>query len=1402
MADEAVLPATGAQLRAEFRFYVTTYPPTTAMPEQVAIGINGFGRIGRLVCRAAIENPKTKVVAINEVEELQQKQLLERKRRDAERRLMATKRRKHESFMASQSMMMMSQMQSQSQSQSQQLARPPPAPVVETAVQTELKLSEEAGKDGGNKLKEENSRLMSYLLTGTSRDLLTLLNGTVPVSVDEDAKPHREEDRTQPPQGCHSATPSQYFQGSSGNSFSDSMQQSPGAVPFSQSVFSQVAGRASAQAHASLVSFAMETKAAQTTLATDRARELYDVMGKMLAGDVSAVVLAPVFVKYLTAPTDLEVPVICSVLRVMYSVIHHSTHFQHFLLVASSPSDESSSTSGGPQRGANSMEHSRISLPGLRFTSLDDYVSARTDYDSVVSNDLAAEAASEQRQLRSKLLTGLCRVIKNNLKEPAVVKDGLSVLCLWVDLGLTHRPALTPDFKPLLASNVIPAILLAPKGLPIVKAHAVGLLSRLLRVPEIFAEIETESKKSLVFNRCAKMLASEENLSLDEVKNMRTLQHQIVKLLLSIITSFPSVGIRFVLESTRGFPSDSDGYRSVIYYLAQLLHQETFALRTAHSGGDNCVARQWQNDPFRLDLIHDAFALIGLLSRYVDLPSELSGDDQVQTFLAVLCFLSNLTQDDSGGVRNDSIVATARFLLAMMNLPRSGEPSRGVRDRRVLIKHYGIVLSYFEEWNSKLIADLSTTYSDLCHFPSSEAAVVRLVAIRKFETQPESVRASFSTVRFAGRNQPRSRMGHLAAFQTLLLLLVGLGVGVVLASEKSCFELPIVIVSPTKVKLPTETCNQPRLPAPDCMRDSVEANIEVIDNQGALNCLSGNRTGVYPASVHYRGQSSLHFTKHQMSVDLDEDAELLGFPADRTYVLNGPTVDASLMRNHLAHWMYRGTERYSPRTRHVVVFVRDELDANDWSPRYRGIYLALEKIAYTPNRVGLSALDNSCQSKEELSGGWAWQNNPLGYGDYSPNIVLNEATGLFGAGARPILTFPEPKMLTQSMRDYFISPETGPLPRLYQYLYDNMTHPDGLEEHIDIGSFVDYFLHSELSMNSDAYRRSTYFFKDRNQPINAGPVWDFNLAYGLGSAQTGWMYTIHTFWKRLGCNYKYASLVQQRWVKLRSTTWNDESIRSFIQTSAEPIQRQLKNCVEWKSDNLQCANVEAKTKGSFEDEVNALLKAVLARALWMDANVAGFYKTLDHNLCVAAGELPAYNCAANGNDKGCLVNPATYSNAVEFPEPRKPLAAKLCTASNISGTVENPSIDPCWLSAGVYMLDGSITPFCSGYGFCPEGPGAKCACNSGHPTPTCARDDDAIVPRGGIIEALEALSSYGRYLRYPLFFLCAISAMALGVAFAIRQRRRQRYVRLRHPAVRSATNSYSQDGRELRYGTL
>lgn len=540
-----------------------------------------------------------------------------------------------------------------------------------------------------------------------------------------------------------------------------------------------------------------------------------------------------------------------------------------------------------------------------------------------------------------------------------------------------------------------------------------------------------------------------------------------------------------------------------------------------------------------------------------------------------------------------------------------------------------------------------------------------------------------------------------------------------------------MIVSPTKEKLPTEVCNQQRFPAIDCMKTPVEANIEVVDHashgeEGRLNCLHDTPTDVHLSKVHYRGQSSLHFSKHQMSVKFHRSESFLGFPEDKTYVLNGPVIDGSLIRNHLAHWLFRGTGRYSPRTRHIVVFIRDRLDPSDKTPTHKGIYLALEKIGYGPNRVNLATLDNTCGS-DQLSGGWAWQNNPTNYGTYSPNIVKDQYQAMFGSGERPILMSPHANVMTQTMRDYFVASETGPLPRMYRSLYENMTHPDDMEQHLELGSFVDYFLHSEMSQNSDAYRRSAYFFKDRDQPINAGPVWDFNLAYGKGANQQDWLYKSHMFWRRLFCNYKFAALVPKRWRELRATVWSDASIQAFIKNSTAPIHRQLANCNSWTSINLQCANIQVG--GSFQSNIDGVEHAALGRAKWMDENVAKFYSKLDGAVCAPVGRLPEYNCAADGTDDGCLTDPERYIDAVEFPSLRVPFDGSEC-AANDDGTVEfeKTSIDPCWLSAGVYIQDGSITPFCSGYGACPPGPGAVCTCIGDKKTPTCARSDDPIVP--------------------------------------------------------------------------
>ncbi|GAB9464470.1 Spore coat protein coth [Globisporangium polare] len=544
-----------------------------------------------------------------------------------------------------------------------------------------------------------------------------------------------------------------------------------------------------------------------------------------------------------------------------------------------------------------------------------------------------------------------------------------------------------------------------------------------------------------------------------------------------------------------------------------------------------------------------------------------------------------------------------------------------------------------------------------------------------------------------------------------------------LALENACFELPIVIVSPTNARLPRAPCTQKPLPAPNCMKEPVEAIVDVVDHaDGTPNCFLDARTSAHLASVHYRGQSSLYFTKHQLGVSLSQPSELLGFPVDQEFVFNGPLIDSSLLRNHLAHWLFRQTTRYSPRTRHMALFIRDREDPMDFTAEYKGIYLALEKISYGPSRVALAPLDHTCAGPRELSGGWAWQINPLNYGVYSPNLVRDKYETALGPGERPVLMYPAPEVLTQSMRDYFVNPVTSPLSKLYAYLYENMTtSPDHLGQYIDTGSFVDYFLHSEMSQNTDAYRRSAYFFKDRDQPINAGPVWDFNLAYGKGANQEDWLYKPFALWKRLVCNYQFASLAQKRWSELRAQAWSDLSISAFLDESAAPIHRQLQKCANWTSSDLYCANVQVG--GTYHENVHALTVTVVNRAKWMDANVARLYMALNASVCVettTTAELPRFNCAKNGSDDGCLRDPKRYVKAVEFPVVRSPSPSKPCTGAGANGMLEIPSIDPCWLSAGESVAQSALTPFCSGFGYCEPGAGAKCQCVQGHQPPTCA----------------------------------------------------------------------------------
>ncbi|KAL3669126.1 hypothetical protein V7S43_005511 [Phytophthora oleae] len=582
-------------------------------------------------------------------------------------------------------------------------------------------------------------------------------------------------------------------------------------------------------------------------------------------------------------------------------------------------------------------------------------------------------------------------------------------------------------------------------------------------------------------------------------------------------------------------------------------------------------------------------------------------------------------------------------------------------------------------------------------------------------------------------------------------------------SQEECYEMPVVIVSALDRSFPDPTCNQLRYPADDCLKEVVQTRVEVVDNgEGKLNCVNGQRTAVFKHSKsNYRGQSSLFFAKHQFNLKFPEDTSFLGMVENKAFVMNGPFLDCTLLRNHLAHWLYRSTGRYSVKTRHAVVYMRT--DPVQETPRYVGIYLLLEKPTYDKNHVNLASMDASCAARDPtvMSGGWAWSNDPPSYGSYSPNMVIDQYQNEFGMGERPLLAHPSGSSLSQQMRDYFVNTDTGFLPQMYRSLWNNMTAPLELQKHLDLGSFADYLLHTEMSLNVDAYRRSTFFFKDRDQPINAGPVWDLNLAYGNGARRNfkDWIYPQYTYWKRLMCHPQLASMVIQRWKTLRGTNlqraddpvfgvWSDDAISKFLDASAAPVHRQLSKCRggDWRTDVVQCAAVDLQTcNGTYAERVTDLHESVLNRARWMDEKIEELYKPLDAQTCSGVGDLPKFNCGLDGNDDGCLQNAEKYYNAVTFPPVRKSFTGLSCEtiASNNAAApngeeaaaenlYQKTSVDYCWRSAGSYVYpqkkgvkDKTLTPFCSGYGSCAEGPGATCNCSAAIQVehPSCRRID-------------------------------------------------------------------------------
>ena len=378
------------------------------------------------------------------------------------------------------------------------------------------------------------------------------------------------------------------------------------------------------------------------------------------------------------------------------------------------------------------------------------------------------------------------------------------------------------------------------------------------------------------------------------------------------------------------------------------------------------------------------------------------------------------------------------------------------------------------------------------------------------------------------------------------------------------------------------------------------------NSQEEANEFFGNMT------IKRRGQSSLGlFPKNGYAIETkdeigeDKDVAFLNFPEEEDWILHGPYSDKTLLRNVITmHWA-KGMGQYASRTRFVELLINEQ---------YEGIYVLMEKIKRDKNRVDIATLNPEDIEGDELTGGYVFKIDKGDADWFSQYDMINSPySKLAFQYVSPKLAKiqPEQEAYLQAYVDSFETAIKYP-----NNTIDGKTYAD----FIDINSFAEHFILTELTKNVDGYRISTYMYKEKDSKggkIHAGPMWDFNIALGNieacnGLTEWGWMYEEHCgnsnpfWWGNFLEEEAFVNAVKCRWLESRETVLHMDSITEFINEKVALLSDGAvdRNFERWQVlDQYVWPNPFIHY--TYTDEITYLKNYLTARITWMDNNIFG-----------------------------------------------------------------------------------------------------------------------------------------------------------------------------------------------------
>lgn len=324
-------------------------------------------------------------------------------------------------------------------------------------------------------------------------------------------------------------------------------------------------------------------------------------------------------------------------------------------------------------------------------------------------------------------------------------------------------------------------------------------------------------------------------------------------------------------------------------------------------------------------------------------------------------------------------------------------------------------------------------------------------------------------------------------------------------------------------------------------------------------------------NIEIRGSSSQVIPKKQYGLTTlkadnisNNNVSLLGLPDDNDWILNGLAFEPSLIRDYLNYNLSRMIGEYASRTVFCEVLINGS---------YNGLYVLEEKIKQGSDRVNVTKIETNDNTFPKLTGGYITKSDKTTGGDpvawtMSSYIGVNDVAFIH--------EMPKPENVTPEQNTY-IKSEFSKLSNAVTY--NDASFETGYPSVIDIPSFVDFMIINELGANADAYQFSTFYHKDRNGKLRAGPIWDLNLTFGYDLSIWGfdrsktntWQFSNGDnegpkFWRDLFNNPQFRCCLSRRWNQLiqPGQPLNYSVIEPFIDQTVEKIREAaVRDSIRW-----------------------------------------------------------------------------------------------------------------------------------------------------------------------------------------------------------------------------------------------